>query len=108
MSPGPVELQTPYLDAATTLQALASSNTGGGVPACDQAAEVFHPAAVQPAAAVAPASSDQQPTPKQAQILELWDRGLTDKKALSQQVYGRVGGMQYRLIEETLARFGRL
>jgi hypothetical protein len=49
-----------------------------------------------------------QPTSKQAQVLALWDRGIMDKKIISRQVYGQVGGSQYQLIEATLSKFGRI
>jgi hypothetical protein len=47
------------------------------------------------------------PTAKQAKVLYLWDNGILDKETISRQVYGRVGGRQYELIEAALAKFGR-
>jgi hypothetical protein len=122
MSPGPVELQTPYIDAATVLHAFSRLDPAAAAHpmpvngvAHDKSLEPFpgparagHPSELHPASQLTQTAADLQPTPRQARILNLWDSGLTDKKAISQQVYGQVGGMQYRLIEETLSRFGRL
>ena len=104
MGQGAVEIQTPYINAGTALQAIEQFESqgalaGGGperpIPDLDQ---------------LLPGTEDEPlppPTLKQAKILHLWDNGILDKETISRQVYGRVGGRQYELIDAALAKFGR-
>jgi hypothetical protein len=101
MSAGAVEIQTPYLETATVLEALGGAELAAAGPARPiPALETDEP---EPSG-----NNGFQPTAKQAQVLELWDKGILDKKSISRQVYGRVGGSQYQLIEATLSKFGRI
>ncbi len=139
MSPGAIEIQTPYIDVATVLRALdqlnapanpkgAADGAGGvcyagiaGVPplSSPRQAPSMKPSLSgfigEPIRPIPPSptndeqKTDPEPTPtkKQAKVLELWDNDFRDKKLISRQVYGRVGGKQYALIESTLSKFGR-
>ena len=104
MSAGAVEVQTPYLDSGSAIEALKQhqppvATTSATRPVPDVNSISLMPDACKPA---------PKPTAKQARILELWDSGTVDKKTISRQVYGRIGGAQYRLIEATLTKFGRI
>jgi DNA segregation ATPase FtsK/SpoIIIE-like protein len=99
MSPGAVEIQTPYIDAATVLANLSEAAVPPTRPMPPAAATGLEEGSTH---------NGLQPTSKQAQVLALWDRGIMDKKIISRQVYGQVGGSQYQLIEATLSKFGRI
>ncbi len=104
MSGGAVEIQTPLIDAGTALRALEQIGTvSDPVPSERPMPETTSVIKEKKGEVITP-----QPTEKQAKILELWDQGVVDKKSISRQVYGRVGGRQYELIEATLAKFGRI
>jgi hypothetical protein len=114
MSPGPIEIQTPYLDTAAALQALQQFGLNNPAPPSElrrSRERISPPAGVNGSKTSAPPAAgvpENAPTPKQAKVLELWDSGVVDKKVISRQVYGVVGGNQYQLIEATLSKFGRL
>lgn len=123
MSSGAIELQTPYLDTGAALQALqqfglsspaaASAHPSGSARQPELARPL--PAAASGGNGAGPSLSADDalapaapPTPKQAKVLALWDSGVVDKKVISRQVYGGVGGNQYQMIEATLSKFGRI
>lgn len=102
MGQGAVEIQTPYIGAGAALQAIeqfefAGELDRGGPEKSIPELETLCPEDSPPAS----------PTAKQAKVLHLWDNGVLDKETISRQVYGRVGGRQYELIEAALAKFGR-
>jgi hypothetical protein len=52
-------------------------------------------------------SSEVILTPKQQAILDLWDNGNQDDKAIAREVYNSDGGKQVELVRKILARFSR-
>ena len=89
-----VEIQAPFIAPRTILRALEATRRRKG----DKS-----PRSIPPF----PSAPPPEPTERQARILSLFDGGAS-KKEICLQVWGSVGGKQYKLLEKTLRQFGRL
>jgi hypothetical protein len=89
-----VEVQAPFLDLETVIQALA--------PGSGPQQAMPKPPPTQPAD-----KPTDTPTERQQAVLDLWDVGERSESVIASQVYGE-GGRQVELVRKTLKKFGRM